>query len=38
MVGQESSYLDGPIHTLVEIFETGIENLEKTFPKFSLKN
>ena len=32
MVEQGYNYLDGPIHPMVEIFETRIKNLEKSIP------
>ena len=32
MVEKSSNYLDGPIHSMSEFFETGIENLEKSIP------
>ena len=32
MVGQGYNYLDNPIYSMVEFFETRIENLEKSIP------
>ena len=32
MVEQEYNYLEGPIHSMAEFFETRIENLEKSIP------
>ena len=32
MVEQKYNYLDGPIHSMAEFFETRIENLEKSIP------
>ena len=32
MVKQGYNYLDGPIHSMAEFFETRIENLEKSIP------
>ena len=32
MVGQGYNYLDGPIHSMAEFFETRIEHLEKSIP------
>ena len=31
-VEQGYSYLDGPIHSMAEFFETRMENLEKSIP------
>ena len=39
MVKQGYNYLDGPIHSIAEFFETRIENLEKSiFPNVPLRN
>ena len=32
MLEQGHNYLDGPIHSMAEFFETRIENLEKSIP------
>ena len=32
MIEQGYNYLDGPIHSMAEFFETRIENLEKSIP------
>ena len=32
MIEEGYNYLDGPIHAMAELFETRIENLEKSIP------